>query len=155
MLDFTIYNFSFSSFNSYVTETEWAHFMIRRFYKTLPKAMGKKFAKKESNVTATAQPSPSPLRTRGEDVLISVHLKPGAKFTQVTDYSQESVGISVSAPPVEGEANLLLIKFMVEILGLKKSQVSLETGHKARNKVVCASRVDEEFVETKLRAALG
>ena len=74
---------------------------------------------------------------------------------------------------MEGEANLLLIKFMVEILGLKKSQVSLETGHKARNKVrsefynpfkiliifssqvVCASRVDEEFVETKLRAALG
>jgi len=44
MLDFTIYNFSISSFNSYVTETEWAHFMIRRFYKTLPKAMGKKSA---------------------------------------------------------------------------------------------------------------
>ena len=36
---------------------------------------------------------------------------------------------------MEGEANLLLIKFMGEILGLKKSQVSLETGHKARNKV--------------------
>ena len=76
---------------------------------------------------------------------------------------------------MEGEANLLLIKFMREILGLKKSQVSLETGHKSRNKVrsefynpfmlililiifssqvVCASRVYKELVETKLLAVL-
>ncbi len=33
MLDFTIYNFSISSFNSYVTETEWAHFMSRPFFR--------------------------------------------------------------------------------------------------------------------------
>lgn len=40
--------------------------------------------------------------------------------------SEESVGIAISAPPVEGEANTELVKYIAAVLGAKKSEVSLD-----------------------------
>jgi len=36
------------------------------------------------------------------------------------------VGVQINAPPVEGEANTELIKYMAAVLGLRKSDISLD-----------------------------
>ena len=42
------------------------------------------------------------------------------------EYSDEAVGIAISAPPQEGEANAELIKYFASVLNLKKSNVTLD-----------------------------
>lgn len=44
----------------------------------------------------------------------------------VLDISSEGVGVQISAPPVEGEANTELVRYLASVLGLKKSEVSLD-----------------------------
>jgi hypothetical protein len=36
------------------------------------------------------------------------------------------VGVQINAPPVEGEANTELVKYMAAVLGVRKSDVSLD-----------------------------
>ncbi|GIX83650.1 UPF0235 protein C15orf40 [Caerostris extrusa] len=60
------------------------------------------------------------------EIIIKVHAKPGAKESKITDVGEESVGIQISAPPVDGEANKELLRHLGEILNLKKSELSLE-----------------------------
>ena len=43
--------------------------------------------------------------------------------------------MAVAAPPMDGEANTELIRFMAQVLGLRKSDVTLDSGARSRNKV--------------------
>ena len=40
--------------------------------------------------------------------------------------TDDSVGIQISAPPVEGEANTELVKYLASVLGVRKSDVTLD-----------------------------
>jgi uncharacterized protein YggU (UPF0235/DUF167 family) len=42
------------------------------------------------------------------------------------DIGSEAVGVQISAPPVEGEANTELLRYMAAVLGVRKSDVSLD-----------------------------
>lgn len=50
--------------------------------------------------------------------------------------SEQCVGIQISAPPKEGEANEELVSYLATLLGVKKSAVTLERGSKSRQKTV-------------------
>ena len=94
----------------------------------------------------------SPLKS-GKDgkVLITISAKPGAKVSEITEVSESSIGISISAPPVDGEANTQLLKFLSQVLGVKKSDLCLESGSWSRSKVVSVSGVSAAQVETILK----
>lgn len=42
------------------------------------------------------------------------------------DISENAVGVAISAPPVEGEANTELVKYIASVLGMRKSDVTLD-----------------------------
>lgn len=84
-------------------------------------------------------------------VLIKVLAKPGAKQNSVTDI-QEEVGIQIAAPPVEGAANTELIRYLGSVLGVKRSQLTLEKGSKSRTKTVSVSNVTREGIVQALQA---
>jgi hypothetical protein len=42
------------------------------------------------------------------------------------DISSEGIGIQIAAPPVDGEANTEIVKYVASILGLRKSDVTLD-----------------------------
>ncbi|XP_012226831.1 UPF0235 protein C15orf40 homolog [Linepithema humile] len=85
------------------------------------------------------------------NVAIKIQAKPGAKCNNVTDISDEAVGIAISAPPTEGEANAELVKYLASIFGLRKSDVSLDRGSRSRQKVVVVSGITTDQVLEKLR----
>ncbi|EFN79854.1 UPF0235 protein C15orf40-like protein [Harpegnathos saltator] len=60
------------------------------------------------------------------NVTIKIQAKPGAKCNNITDITNEGVGVAISAPPTEGEANAELVKYLASIFGLRKSHVSLD-----------------------------
>lgn len=65
---------------------------------------------------------------------LRVYATPRASKTEIVDLIQDKCRIRVKAPPVEGEANLALIKFLARTFGLGKSSVALVKGQKSKNK---------------------
>lgn len=42
------------------------------------------------------------------------------------DISADGVGVQIAAPPTEGEANAELVRYLSKVLGLRKSDISLD-----------------------------
>lgn len=91
------------------------------------------------------------------NILIKVQAKPGAKVNNITDITDDSVGIQISAPPVEGEANTELVKYLSSVLGVRKSDVTLDRGSRSRQKTIVLSKgiLTVEQVMAKLKVAFN
>jgi uncharacterized protein (TIGR00251 family) len=90
------------------------------------------------------------LRIAGEDVVLTLHIQPGAKKTEVAGAHGEALKVRLGAPPVDGKANDCLIAFLAERLGLPKSRVILESGLSSRSKRVRAAGIAADAVVSKL-----
>lgn len=87
--------------------------------------------------TSAAPVTPVPVsRDRTGAVTVSVHVKPGSKQNAITDVSAEAVGVAIAAAAMDGEANAELVRYLAQVLQLKKSQVTLDKGSRSRNKVI-------------------
>ena len=51
------------------------------------------------------------------------------------EINEEFVGVAIAAPPKEGEANEELLRYLAQVLGVKKNTVHLDKGSKSRHKV--------------------
>ncbi len=58
----------------------------------------------------------------------------------------DAVKVKLTAPPVEGAANKLLIEFFSEKLHVAKSRVTIVSGQSGRNKLVKVSGIGKEEV---------
>jgi uncharacterized protein len=94
--------------------------------------------------------TPPWLRQAGADVLLSLHVQPGAKKTEIAGQHGEALKIRLAAPPVDGKANECLIAFLAGRLGLPKSRLELVSGASSRAKRVRADDVTVADVMTRL-----
>lgn len=65
-----------------------------------------------------------------------VSAKPGSKSDAITAVEEDYVGISVQAPPLDGQANEGIREFVGTILGLKKRDIELVKGDKSHDKLL-------------------
>lgn len=56
------------------------------------------------------------------------------------DIGEEAVGVAINAPPVEGEANTELVKYLASVLGVRKSDVSFDKVIKYLSRTFLISR---------------
>lgn len=54
----------------------------------------------------------------------------------LADISCDGVSMQISAVPKDGAANMELVRYLSDILGVGKSAVSIEKGNKSRRKIV-------------------
>ncbi|XP_026220335.1 UPF0235 protein C15orf40 homolog [Anabas testudineus] len=101
--------------------------------------------------------APAPVsRDKSGCVTITVHAKPGSKNSSITEVSADAVGVAIAAPPTDGEANTELIRYLAEVLELKKSHLSLDKGSRSRDKLIRVdSSLSPEEVLRRLRQAAG
>jgi uncharacterized protein (TIGR00251 family) len=92
------------------------------------------------------------IEQRGAAVRITVRAQPRASRTEVAGAHGDAVRIRVAAPPVDGEANRELTKFIAKRVGVPASTVHVITGDSGRNKIVEIERADAVDVR---RALLG
>lgn len=78
---------------------------------------------------------PISVNNNGE-IMLKIHAKPGSKQNSITDISSDAVGVQIAAPPVDGEANTELVKYISKVLQLRKSDVSVDRGSKSREKTI-------------------
>ncbi|CAG0893492.1 unnamed protein product [Darwinula stevensoni] len=92
---------------------------------TVASRMARKKALRSSGKESVPQPAKGPVQSAADGrVLVSVRAKPGANVSQVTEVTDSEVHVAVAAPPVEGEANLELMRFLARTLGVRKTDVS-------------------------------
>lgn len=67
---------------------------------------------------------------------ILVKVQPGAKKSELCGESDGLLRIRLNAPAVENKANIALLEFLAEMLGIRKNKLALASGEKSRIKRV-------------------
>ena len=85
----------------------------------------------------------------------AVWVKPRAGRNKVVGLREGALHVALAAPPVEGQANEALIKFLAELLGLRKRQVAIVAGDHSRHKVVRIAEVAPDELRRRVDQLLG
>jgi hypothetical protein len=68
--------------------------------------------------------------------LITVHVVPRSRHTEVVGEHAGAIRIRVAAPPADGAANEELVRFLGERLRVPRRDVQIKSGATARRKIV-------------------
>jgi uncharacterized protein (TIGR00251 family) len=94
------------------------------------------------------------LTARAAAVRFEVRVQPRASRTELAGMYGGALKIRVAAPPVDAAANLALIGFLAERLGVARRSVRIVAGETSRTKVLEADGVTaEQIASLKERAA--
>lgn len=87
------------------------------------------------------------LRADGAGSLLTVHVQPGAKRTEVVGEHGDALKIRLAAPPVDGKANEALVAYLAEALGLPRREVGLQAGQTSRRKLLAVALPPEQVAQ--------
>ena len=85
--------------------------------------------------------------------VITLHIQPGAKSTEVVGLHGDALKIRLAAPPVDGKANAALCDFLATRLQVPKRDVEVIAGLTSRQKRVAIYFV-KDGTEEKIKALL-
>lgn len=74
------------------------------------------------------------LRRDGDDLVLECRLQPRASRDEIVGVLDGHIKIRITAPPVDGQANTHLVKFLSAAFGVNQRQVEIEHGEKGRSK---------------------
>jgi len=72
----------------------------------------------------------------GDGIIIEVKIDPRSSKNEIVGVAENVVRIKLTAPPVDGEANAMLVKFLAGEFGIKKSDVVIMKGASSRRKLI-------------------
>ncbi len=82
----------------------------------------------------------------------SVRVHPRAARTAITGTLGDALKIALSAPPLDGQANLAVVEFFAEVFSVPRSAVQVVTGERSRNKVIRIAGRTAAELQQRLRA---
>ena len=91
-----------------------------------------------------------PIEAKADGIRLALHVQPRASRTELAGPYGDALRIRVASPPVDGAANLELLRFLAELLGVPRSSVRLISGQSARRKAVFVKGLTLSTVEHKL-----
>ncbi len=92
-------------------------------------------------------PTPNP-STSGS--LLTVKVVPGSSRTRIAGFLDGMVKITIAAPPEKGRANDSLIQFLADVLGCKKRDIQLISGHSQPIKRLQVSGLSMETIHHRM-----
>lgn len=75
-----------------------------------------------------------PVRLEQDRLYLSLYLQPKASRDQFLGLHGEELRLAITAPPVDGQANAHLLKWLAKQCRVAKSQVRLLSGESSRHK---------------------
>jgi uncharacterized protein (TIGR00251 family) len=99
------------------------------------------------------------LKESPSGVSFAVRVQPRASRTAISGVlgvgDNAALKISLTAPPVEGQANEALVRFFAELLNIPRSSVEIISGSQSRSKVVRIREVSAERILSRLKQPAG
>ena len=84
-------------------------------------------------------------------VVLHVWIQPKASKDEVVGIQGDALKVRIAAPPVDGEANEALERFLAKRLGLTRADVKIVRGHTGRRKSIRIAGV----TASRLKQVLG
>ena len=89
------------------------------------------------------------------DLILRLHVHPGAGRTAVVGRHGDALKVKVAAPPADGRANAACLSLVADTVGVPLAQVELSGGAASRSKRVRIRGVAAEDLRRILESALG
>lgn len=86
---------------------------------------------------------------------LSVIVVPRAARSSIEQLADGAIQVRVTAPPVDGAANAVLLRFLSGIFDVPRSRLEIISGASSRRKRITVSGLPPDGLETGLHAALG
>ena len=90
----------------------------------------------------------------GDDVVLRVHVQPGAGRTAVVGRHGDALKVRVGAPPQGGRANEAVVALIAEALGVPVAAVTLVAGASSRAKRIRVTGLSGADLDRRLELAL-
>ena len=79
-------------------------------------------------------------------ITINLHIQPRASRNAVSGLRENALRVSLTSPPVDGEANQLCREYLAELFSVSKSSVTIVSGETSRYKRVRIAAEDPERI---------
>lgn len=86
---------------------------------------------------------------------IALRVSPGGPHARVVGRHGDAWKVRVAAPPEDGKANDAVVRLLAAALDLPQRDVTLLSGHGARDKVVSLAGIETGEAERRLSSAAG
>ena len=87
---------------------------------------------------------------------LAVRVTPRASRNEIVEMLDDgTIKVRLAAPPADNEANLALIEFLADILGVPKSRLDIVAGVTGRDKLIAVLDMDAETAHQRIVAHLG
>jgi len=82
---------------------------------------------------------------------LAVRITPRASKNEISEIlSDGTVKIRLTAPPVEGKANLALVDFLSDVLGVPPSRIEIVAGATGRDKLISVLDMDADSLHQRI-----
>ena len=95
-----------------------------------------------------------PIKETAGNVVFLVQVLPRSSQSRLVGFQGDFLKIKITAPPVDGRANEECIRFLADVLGVKKDRVQITGGLKAKRKTITVQGLTKKDVEAVLAASL-
>ncbi len=92
-----------------------------------------------------------PVKETERGLIFHVRVTPRSSCCEVVGIQDDALRIRITSPPVEGKANEECVRFLADLLGVKKSQVEIISGHKGRKKTVAVTGLKKADLDAFFR----
>lgn len=87
---------------------------------------------------------------------LAVRVTPRANRNEIVEILDDgTIRVRLAAPPSDNEANIALIDFLAEILGVPKSRLDIVAGNAGRDKLISVVDMDVDTAHQRILAHLG
>jgi uncharacterized protein (TIGR00251 family) len=84
---------------------------------------------------------------------LTIRVTPRARKTEIGELMADgTLRIRIQQPPVEGKANQALVKFLAEILEVRKSRIEIVAGERGLDKIVSILDLNSQEVQRRIEA---
>jgi uncharacterized protein (TIGR00251 family) len=71
-----------------------------------------------------------------KEILLKIYLQPKASKNEIVGPYRDGIKVRVTAAPVEGRANEVLLRFLAKESGVSPSSFKIVRGHRSREKLI-------------------
>jgi hypothetical protein len=86
-----------------------------------------------------------------KDIVVKVYLQPKSSKNEIVGPYRDGIKVKVTAPPTEGKANNVLIRFLAKELSISPSRIEILKGLHSREKTLKISGMVNQELRKKLQ----
>jgi len=90
------------------------------------------------------------IQEKDGSLIIPVRVVPRAKRNEIVGVEGGVLKVRITAPPVRGKANEALVEFLAQALGVRKRQMEIVRGQRARSKTIRVRGLSEKEARKRL-----